>query len=157
MKEWGVTPGGYIILFEVLKWSKIIFWWRLYNSEYTYHQEVVCFKWGWIIVSIKVFISLCFHSVAKSCLTLCNPVDCSVPGFPVLHYLLEFGVCSNSGQLSWWYPPTISSSAVLFSCPQSFWVSGSFPWVSSLHQVAKYWSFSFSISPSDAYSVLGFL
>ena len=29
-------------------------------------------------------------SVAKSCLTLCNPMDCSMPGFPVLHYLLEF-------------------------------------------------------------------
>ena len=30
------------------------------------------------------------HSVAKSCLTLSNPMDCSMPGFPVLHYLLEF-------------------------------------------------------------------
>ena len=28
--------------------------------------------------------------VAQSCLTLCDPVDCSVPGFPVLHHLLEF-------------------------------------------------------------------
>ena len=27
--------------------------------------------------------------VTKSCLTLCNPVDCSMPGFPVLHYLLS--------------------------------------------------------------------
>ena len=33
--------------------------------------------------------SLCC-SVAKLCLTLCNPMDCSTPGFPVLHYLLEF-------------------------------------------------------------------
>ena len=29
-------------------------------------------------------------SVAKSCLTLFNPIDYSTPGFPVLHYLLEF-------------------------------------------------------------------
>ena len=29
-------------------------------------------------------------SVAKVCLTLCDPVDCSMPSFPVLHYLLEF-------------------------------------------------------------------
>ena len=28
-------------------------------------------------------------SVAQSCLTLCDPMDCSTPGFPVLHYLLE--------------------------------------------------------------------
>ena len=36
--------------------------------------------------------------------------------------------CSNSGPLSWWYHPTISSSVILFSsCPQSFPKSGSFP------------------------------
>ena len=28
-------------------------------------------------------------SVAKSCLTLCDPMNCSTPGFPVLHYLPE--------------------------------------------------------------------
>ena len=32
----------------------------------------------------------CYCSVAKSCLTLCYTVDCSTPGFPVFHYLLEF-------------------------------------------------------------------
>ena len=31
-----------------------------------------------------------FHSVAQSCLTLCNPTDCSTPGLPVHHQLLEF-------------------------------------------------------------------
>ena len=38
------------------------------------------------------------------------------------------GACSNSGPLSWWCIPTISSSVVpFFSCPQSFPASGSFP------------------------------
>ena len=33
-----------------------------------------------------------FHcSVTQSCPALCDPMDCSTPGFPVLHYLLEFG------------------------------------------------------------------
>ena len=32
----------------------------------------------------------CCCSVAQSCPTLCDPRDCSTPGFPVLHYLLEF-------------------------------------------------------------------
>ena len=32
----------------------------------------------------------CCCSVAKSCLTLCDPKDCSTPGFPVLHCLAEF-------------------------------------------------------------------
>ena len=30
-----------------------------------------------------------FSSVAQSCLTPCDPMDCSTPGFPVLHHLLE--------------------------------------------------------------------
>ena len=42
-----------------------------------------------------------------------------------------------------------------FSCPQSFPASGSFPVESALHvRWPKYWSFSFSISPSDEYSGL---
>ena len=46
--------------------------------------------------------------------------------------------CSNSCPLSWWCHPTISSSVAPFSsCPQSFPASGSFPGVSSSHQVAK--------------------
>ena len=36
------------------------------------------------------FSTVCCCSVAKSYLTLCDPVDCSTPGFPVLHYLPEF-------------------------------------------------------------------
>ena len=46
--------------------------------------------------------------------------------------------------------PTISSSDIPFSsCPQSFPASGSFPMVSSLHQVDKYWSLTFNINPSS--------
>ena len=58
------------------------------------------------------------------------------------------GACSNSCPLSWWCHLTISSSVVPFSsCLQSFPASGSFP-------VSQYWSFSFSISPSNEYSGL---
>ena len=32
---------------------------------------------------------LCCYSVSQSCLALCNSMDCSSPGFPVLHHLLE--------------------------------------------------------------------
>ena len=53
---------------------------------------------------------------------------------------------------SWWWPPTISSSVVPFSsCPQSFSASGYFPLYT---RWPKYWSFSFSISPSNEYSGL---
>jgi len=37
-----------------------------------------------------VFVEACCCSVAESCLTLCDPMDCSTPGFPVLHSLPEF-------------------------------------------------------------------
>ena len=40
-----------------------------------------------IYIHIYVYV-LCL--VAQSCPTLCNPMDCSLPGFPVLHYLPEF-------------------------------------------------------------------
>ena len=59
-------------------------------------------------------------------------------------------VYPNPCPLSRWCHPTISSSVFPFSSfPQSFPAPESFQWVSSLHQVAKYWSFSFSISPSN--------
>ena len=58
--------------------------------------------------------------------------------------------------LSQWCHPTVSSSVVPFSsCPQSFPASGSFPDESVLCiRWPKYWSFSFSISPSNEYSGL---
>ena len=61
--------------------------------------------------------------VPKSCLALCNPINCSIPGFPVL-CLLELA----QTHVHWWYHPTISSSVAHFSfCLQSFLASGSFP------------------------------
>ena len=66
--------------------------------------------------------SVQFSSVSQSCPTLCNPMDCSTPGFPVP------GAYSNSCPSSQWCHPTISSSVVPFSSHlQSFSVSGSFP------------------------------
>ena len=62
-------------------------------------------------------------SVAQSCPTVCNPMDCSTPGLPVHHQLPEF----TQTHLHW-VSPTISSSIVpLSSCLQSFPASGSFP------------------------------
>ena len=57
----------------------------------------------------------CCCSVALSCQTLVTPMDSSILGFPVLHYLLEF---AHSCPLNWWCHPTISSSVswqILFS------------------------------------------
>ena len=59
------------------------------------------------------------------------------------------GVYPNPCPLTQWCHPTISFSVVPFSsCPQSFPASGSFQ-MNQLFKVAKYWSFSFNISPSN--------
>ena len=77
-----------------------------------------------------------FSSVAQSCLTLCDPMDCSTPGFPVHHQLLEFIQTHVH-----WVGDAIQPSHPLSSpSPPTFNLSqhqGLFKWVSSLHQVTK--------------------
>ena len=65
----------------------------------------------------------CCCSVSKLCLTLYNPMDCSMPGFPLLHHLPEVAQTHVH-----WVSDAISSSVIPFSsCLQSFLASGSFP------------------------------
>ena len=80
-------------------------------------------------------------SVTKSCPTLCNPMNCSTPGFPVLHHLLEFAQTHVH-----WVSDVIHYLIPYY--PQSLLASG------SLHQVANVLEFNFSISPSSEYSGL---
>ena len=87
-------------------------------------------------------------------------VDHSTPGLPVHQQLRESeqtpGVYSNSCPLSWWCHPTISSSVVPFSSLLHLLPSVRvFSNESVLHiRWPKYWSFSFSTSPSKEYSGL---
>ena len=90
-------------------------------------------------------------SVAKSCLTLCKPMDCSTLDFPVLHYLLEFAQLTSIESL-------MSSSHLIF-CHPLLLLPAIFPNIkvfsneSALHiRWPKYWSFS--ITPSKEYSGL---
>ena len=77
-----------------------------------------------------------FSSVAQSCLTLCNPMECSTSSFPILHYLPEFAqthvhwVCDAIQP----FHPQLSPSPPSLNFSQH---QGLFQWVSSLHQVAK--------------------
>ena len=96
-----------------------------------------------------------FSSVAQLCLTLCDPMDWSTPGFPVHHQLPEF---TQSCPLSQWCHPTISSSAVPFSSHlQSFLASGSYLVSQFFVSGGQNISFNFSISPSNEYSGLIFI
>ena len=68
--------------------------------------------------------SVQFSSVAQVCPTLCDPKDCSTPGFPVHHQLPEF---TQTHVHSQWCHSTISSFVIPFSsCLQPFPESGSF-------------------------------
>ena len=93
-------------------------------------------------------ISLKFSSVAQSCPTLCNPMNCSTPGLPVHHQLPEF----TQAHIHWVGHAIQPSRPLSSPSPPALNLSqhqGLFKWVSSLHQVAKYWSFSFNSSPSN--------
>ena len=84
---------------------------------------------------VDVFIFMLF-TVAQSCPILCNPMDCSTPGFPVHHQLLEFTQTHVH-----WVGDAIQPSHPLSSpSPPALNISqhqSLFKWVSSLHQVAK--------------------
>ena len=79
-------------------------------------------------------------SVAKSCPTLCNPMDCSTPGFPVLHCLLEFAHIRVH-----WVDDAIQPSHPLPApSPFAFSLSqhpGPLQWVSSSHHPMALLSF----------------
>ena len=94
-----------------------------------------------------------FSSVTQLCLTLCDPMDCSMPGLPVHHHLPEptqtqvIELVMPSNHLIFCHhlllPPSIFPSIRVFSNESVLCIR----W-------PKYWSFSFSISPSNEYSGL---
>ena len=90
----------------------------------------------WIHYGNAMVVVIQFSSVAQSCLTLCDPRNCSTPGFPVHHQLPEFtqthahrvgDVIQPSHPLSSPSPPT----------PNPSQHQGLSQWVNSLHEVAK--------------------
>ena len=113
---------------------------------------------GTTTVNIKVLLygtgnCIQFSSVVQSCLTLCDPTDCSMPGLPVHHQLpelfklmsIESVIPSNHRILCrpLLLPPSIFPSTSIFSNESVLCIR----W-------PKYWSFSFSISRSNEYSGL---
>ena len=93
----------------------------------------------------KAHLQVQFSSV-QLCLTLCDPMDCRKPGFPVHHQL--------PGLLKLMPIELVMPSNHLILC-HPFLLLPSFSKESVLHiRQPKYWSFSFSISPSNEHSGL---
>ena len=89
-----------------------------------------------------------FSSVPQSCPTLCNPMDCSIPGFPVHHQLPEPAKLMSIESV-------IPSDHLILCCPLLL-LSSIFPSIRVFSNESflcirwpKYWSFSLSISPSN--------
>ena len=94
-----------------------------------------------------------FSSVDKSCLNFCDPVDCSTLGYPLLHCLQEFAQTHVLGSV-------MPSNHLILCCPLLL-LPSVFPSIRVFSNESvlcirwpKYWSFSFSICPSNEYSGL---
>ena len=77
----------------------------------------------------------CCSSVTQLCPALCDPMDCSTPGFPVLHQLLELAQTHVH-----WVDVIQPSHALLSPSPPAFILyqhQSLFQWVGSFHQVAR--------------------
>ena len=101
--------------------------------------------WVWPVVLIR---DVQFSSVAQSCLTLCDSMNHSTPGLPVHHQHPEsiqthIYLVGDAIQPS---HPLLSPSP---PAPNPSQHQGLFQWVNCSHEWPKYWSFSFSISPSN--------
>ena len=91
---------------------------------------------GLLINKTGIRVSTSFSSVAQSCLTLCDPMNCSIPGLPVHHQLLE----STQTHVHWVGDAIQPSHPLPSPSPPALNLSqhqGLFQWVSSSHQVAK--------------------
>ena len=113
------------------------------KHEYSWCQIILQGLWNNYIKSANL--SIQFSPIVLSCPTLCHPMDCSMTGLSVHHQPLEF----TQTHVHW------VSDAIQPSHPLSSPFLPAFnlsqhqdllKWVSSLHQVAKDWSFSFSPS-----------
>ena len=99
-------------------------------------KKVFRMKAKWNVFKIYIYIYIYSFSVTESCLTLCDPMNCSMLGFPVLHHLLEFAQThihwiSDAIQPS---HPLLPPSLLALNLSQHQCL---FQWVGSLHQVAK--------------------
>ena len=92
------------------------------------------------------FSSVQFSSVPQSCPTLCDPMNCSTPGLPVLHQLPEF-TQTHVHRVSDAIQPSHPLSSPSSPAPNPSQQQSLFQWVNSSHQVAKVLEFQLQHHP----------
>ena len=101
------------------------------------------------LLEIKISVSIFAVVQSLSQVWLCNPMDCSMPGFPVYQHLLEFAQTHVH-----WVGSLMPSNHLILCCPLLLLHSslsqhlGLFQWVFHIRW-PRYWSFSFSTSPTN--------
>ena len=110
-------------------WGTCVYLWQIHVDIWQNQYNIVKLK-------NKKINKLFSSATAQSCLTLCDPMDCSTQGLPVHHQLLEFTQTHihrvhDAIQSS---HPLVPLSPPIFNLSQN---QGLFKWVSSSHQVAK--------------------
>ena len=109
-------------------------------------------KIKWATVSPPISHEVMVLDATQSCPILCDPMDCTTPG--------SLSITNSWSLLKLMSIELVMPSSHLilcrpfFSCPQSLPASESFPMSQLYMRWPKYWSFSFSISPSNEYSRL---
>ena len=125
-----------------IRWSSIPISWRFSTVCCDPHRQCGWEGLKWQIlfnmpVSLSLWIpSVQFSSVAQSCLTLCDPMNCSTPGLPVHHQLPEFTQTHvhRVGDAIQPSHPLLSPSP---PAPNPSKHQSLFQWVNSSHEVAK--------------------
>ena len=116
--------------FQELSHSTLGLWWSALELLWPLRVCHLAYKCVTMRVSVQ------FSSVSQLCLTFCNPMDCSTPGFSVHHQLPELAQTHVH-----WVGDAIQPCYPLSSpSPPVFHLShhqGLYQWVSSSHQVAK--------------------
>ena len=71
-------------IYDIIPLSHVIAQWESLTAEHVFKSGIPTLQWLFAQSP-----SIQFSPVTQSCLTLCNPMDCSTPGLPVHHHLLE--------------------------------------------------------------------
>ena len=135
---------------------------RIHNCCHYYFEHIFisfskirkqCFNFTFTYLFSNTLPFFQFSSVTQLCLTLCNLMDCSMPDFPVHHQLPELAQ-THVHQICDAIQPS-------YLCCPLFLLPSIFPSITVFSNESalpirwpKYWSFSFSISPSNEYSGL---
>ena len=123
------------------------------DGEALYSQENKTRSWLWLISWTPYCQVSQFSSVARSCLTLCDPTNYSTLGLPVHHQIPEFTQTMSIESM-------MSSNHLILCCPLLL-LPSIFPNIRVFSNESalcirwpKYWSFRFNISPSNEHQGL---